>query len=91
MVNMHAPFLIDLVFIALGKEVILEFLDVDIHNPALCQVESHIIQIAPKVDILNLIVTVLHHVVTQQKVDFLDIKIACIVQDFAHLVKCDLA
>ncbi len=88
-INMHATTLIDLVAIITSEEVVSEFLDVDIHNAATSQIETDIIQIRPKVDIINLIVAILHHIVSQKQVDLLDVEVGCIVEHLAHLIEVD--
>ncbi len=87
---MHATTLIDLVAILASEEVVWEFLDVDIHNATASQVETDIIQVRPKVEIINLIVAILHHIVSQKQVDLLDVKVGCVVEHLAHLIESDL-
>ena len=73
------------------EKVITELLDVNVHYAAAGQVEANLVKVASEVAILDLVIAELHDVVAQQQVDLLDVQVACVVEDFAHLVESNLA
>ena len=86
---MHATTLINLVAICTSEEIVWEFLDVDIHNPATSQIETDIVEVCPKIDIINLVIAILHNIVSQEQVNLLDVEVGCVMKHLAHLIEID--
>jgi len=76
---------------AIIEEIVAKLFDVNIHNATASQVETHVIQVAGKVAVLDLVVAELHDVVTEEQVDLLDVQVAGVVENLTHLVEGDLA
>lgn len=92
MINMHATAFINFKSaVVVREEVVPELLDVDVHDSAAGQVEAHVVEVGAEVVVLDLVITILHHVIAKQKVNLLDGEIACIRENFAHLVEIDLS
>lgn len=62
--DFHPAFSINLIATAC-EEVVLQLLDVDVHDATASQVKSHLVKVVCKVGILDLIVAELHDVVSE--------------------------
>ena len=64
-------------------------LEVDVHDPGVGQFKSGLVEIGLKVRIINLLVPVLHSVVSQQEIDFFGRHPRCRVEALLDLGKGD--
>lgn len=73
------------------EEVLTNLLNVDVHDAAAGQIVTHLVQVIGKVAIFNLIVAKLHDIVAEEQVDLLNVEVAGVVENLAHLIEGDHA
>jgi len=88
--DLHAAVIINFVSLVC-EEVVAKLFDIDVHDSAAGKVEPDLVEFFGEVTVLNLIVAFIEHVLPQEQVDFLDVEVARVVKNLAHLVKSNFS